>query len=192
MAEPGDEVPDGSLSEGRSLGHPSSLGHGGSGSARAYDLGVSWLSAESSARNSCRIWMKARSGCAEPWRPVPDRRRAPRVADRARQILASFPEVPPGGQSDRASGRWHRHHRLFQYGILRRSAAEGKMAAGIPSGQRAADRGHGPRVGENSGSDLGLLATHLRQSGRSGERREGRAGGEDLWRRSENAGSEGR
>jgi uncharacterized protein involved in outer membrane biogenesis len=39
----------------------------------------------------------------------------------------------PGGQPDRAPRRWHRHHRILRHGILRGPAAQGTMAARLPS-----------------------------------------------------------
>ncbi len=50
-------------------------------------------SAESSARNFCPISMKARSGYAELSLPAPGPRRASIYANKARLVLADFPEV---------------------------------------------------------------------------------------------------
>ena len=87
-------------------------------------VGVSGCAAASSARNSCRIWMKAPSGRAARSRPAPARPKASRLMNQARVILASFPEVTqvvsPGGPARRR----HRHHRLLQHRIFRRPEAE--------------------------------------------------------------------
>ena len=120
----------------------------------------------------------------------PDRGRARRGSGPPGPMLLS--RSPAGRHPGRAPRRRHGHHRLFQHGILRRPSAEGAMAAGLSPGQRALDRRHEPRTGEDSRRDLGFFATHLRQPGGSGERRQRRARREDLRRRSQDAGSEGR
>ncbi len=115
-----------------------------------------------------------------------------RVADQARQVLASFPEVPVVvnqiGRPDDGTDTTGFFDTEFFVDLLPKE----KWRPVFHQNKERTDRCHGPRVGENSGRLLGLLATHLRQPGRSGQRRERCAGGEDLWRRFEDPGSEGR
>ena len=107
-----------------------------------------------------------------------------RIAERAREILCSFPEVPQVvdqvGRPDDGTDTTGFFNTEYFVDLLPKE----QVAAGLPPGQRAADRRHESRTGEDSGSHLELLAAHFRQPGRSCERRQGRAGGEDLWRRS--------
>ena len=61
-------------------------------------------------------------------------------------MLASFPEVTQVVTPGRPARRRHRHHRLLQHRVLRRSEAEGAVAARLPPEQGRADRRHGPRA----------------------------------------------
>ncbi len=54
---------------------------------------TAYLSWRLSARNFCRIWMKAPSGRAARWPPAPDRREGMRIMNQARLDLREFPEV---------------------------------------------------------------------------------------------------
>ena len=107
----------------------------------AWALAVFWrCSGDDRFRVSAASWMKARSGCAARSRPAPGRPKA--SAWRTRRAILCWRHFrkyqchQPGGPP----GRWHRHHRLLQYRILRRSEAERAMASGVSSGQRRADR----------------------------------------------------
>ena len=105
-----------------------------------------------------------------------------RVANQARVLLCSFPEVTAVHQPSGASRRRHRHHRLLQHRVLRRPEAQGTMAPGLSPEQGRTDRRHGSRAGKDSRRALELLPAHRRQHGRSGQRREGRTGHQDLRR----------
>ena len=103
-----------------------------------------------------------------------------RIADRAREILCSFPEVPQVvdqvGRPDDGTDTTGFFNTEYFVDLLPKD----QMAAGLSSEQRTPDRRYGPRIREDSRRYLELLPTDLRQSGRSGERCQGRAGGQDL------------
>ena len=71
VAQPGDGISDRSLPHCGTLGHSVPLDHRGVAAARASPWRFIWCSAASSVRNFCRIWTKARFGCAARWRPAP-------------------------------------------------------------------------------------------------------------------------
>ena len=170
MEEPRDELSDGALQEGCHLDNPQSLAHGGSSRSSCLRLQCSWPLAESSDRNSCLIWMRARFGFAVPWLPAPGLRKAHgSLRERVRCLL--FSRGPSSGQPDRASRRWDRHDGIFRHGIFRRPFAKGKMASGLSPKQRPADRRDGSRAGKDTGSLLGFLSADFGQSGRGRERR---------------------
>ena len=147
--------------------------------------------AASSARSSCRTWTKAPSGPAARWRPAPVRREGTRVMNRARVILASFPEVTqvvsqigrPDDGTD-TTGFFN-----TEYFIDLKPKEEWRPS--FHQDKEELIGGHGPRTGEDPWSALEFLAAHRRQHGRSGERRQRPTRDQDLRRRSEDAGSKG-
>ena len=78
VGEPGDDVAHQRLPQHAARGHPFPLGYARRRAATFGCPRICW-SAASSAPSFCRIWMKALSGCAPPWRPAPA---PPRVARR--------------------------------------------------------------------------------------------------------------
>ncbi len=55
-----------------------------------------------------------------------------RLANQARQMLCRFPRSHHLHQPGGPAGRWHRHYRILQYRVLRRSETEGRVAARLP------------------------------------------------------------
>ena len=111
-----------------------------------------------------------------------------RVAERARQVLCSFPEVPQVvnqiGRPDDGTDTTGFFDMEFFVDLLPKE----KWRPVFHQDKDSADRRDGPRTGEDTGSILGILSADFGQPGRGRERRERRAGGENLWRRSEDAG----
>ncbi len=94
-----------------------------------------------SARNSCRIWMRAPCGSARRC-PTPFRltNRA-KIAPRMREILRSFPAGHHRRLGARPARRRHRSDGLFQRGVLRRPQAVFAVDRPLPH-QAGTDRGH--------------------------------------------------
>ncbi len=115
-----------------------------------------------------------------------------RVMNQARVILASFPEVTQVvsqvGRPDDGTDTTGFFNTEYFVDLKPKEA----VAARLPPEQGRADRRHGPRAGEDPRRALELLAAHRRQHGRSRQRRQGRTGHQDLRRRPEDAGSQGR
>ena len=115
-----------------------------------------------------------------------------RVSNQARIVLCSFPEVPqctsqvgrPDDGTD-TTGFFN-----TEYFVDLKPKEEWRPV--FHREQRRTDRGHEPRTQQNSRRGLGIFAAHRRQHGRGGQRSEGRAGHQGLWRRSEGAGGKER
>ena len=75
-AQPGDGLSDGALPPAAALGRSASLGGGLRGPGFRWRERSIWALAASSARSSCRTWMKAPSGRAALWRTAPAFRKA--------------------------------------------------------------------------------------------------------------------
>ena len=97
-----------------------------SASGRRRDLGARDPGAE---HRTHRRYPSCESGSGDPGR-----------------LSGSHHDHQPGG----TAGRWRGYDGLLQYGIFRRAEAEGRMAAGVPSEQRRADRRHESRTGKDS------------------------------------------
>ena len=84
-----------------------------------------------SAPSFCRIWTRARSGCAARSRPAPGQTEGVRVANQARVLLASFPEATivtsQVGRPDDGTDTTG----FFNTEYLRRPETEGAVAPGI-------------------------------------------------------------
>ena len=76
MAQPGDGLSDGTLSQTVCAGRSSIAGSRLASASPPSACRLTWRSAESSARSSCRTWTKAPSGRAAPWRTAPALRKA--------------------------------------------------------------------------------------------------------------------
>ena len=87
-----------------------------------------------------RIWTKAPSGCAARWRPAPARAEGIAIANRGSDSAVLLSGSSPMHQPSGPARRRNRHHRLLQHRILRRSEAQGTMAAGVSSEQGRAHR----------------------------------------------------
>ena len=136
----------------------------------------------------CRTWTKAPSGCAARWRPAPARAEGIAIANRARILLCSFPEVPQctsqvGRPDDGTDTTGFFNTEFFvdlkpkeQWRPVFHQNKE-ELIAGDEQG-----------AGEDPGRDLELLPADRRQHGGSGQRSEGRAGGEAVWDRLADAG----
>ena len=134
-------------------------------------LGVSGISrsAASSARSFCLISMKAQSGRAARWLPAPGPPR-PTIMDQARLIFASFPEVTQVvsqvGRSDDGTDATGFFNTEYFVDLKPRNQWRSQFHGRKELLIEAMDK----EVVENSRRELGLLAAHRRQHGRSGQR----------------------
>ena len=112
------------------------------------------------------LWVRGTSGPQHRSR----RRHSRRQSSPHRAVLVSG--SPAMHQPGWPPGRRNRQYRLFQYRVLRRSEAEGRVASGLPRKQRRTHCRHAARTRQDSRRSLGILAAHRRQHGRGGQRRE--------------------
>ena len=172
--------------------HRTSLDHRGRGNCRAWPWRCSSRSAESSVRNSCRTLTKARSGRAARWRPAPAPPRASRGQSGAPDFRF-FPRSHPGGLS-----KWARPDDgtdttgFFNTEYFVDLKPKEQWRPVFHQRQGRTDRRDGPRSQQDSRRVVGIFAAHFRQRGGGRQRRERRAGREDLWRRFESSGRERR
>ncbi len=114
-----------------------------------------------------------------------------RVASQARDILASFPEVPQVvnqiGRPDDGTDTTGFFDTEFFVDLKPKS----QWRPVFHQNKERLDCSHGPRTGKNSRRDVGIFPTDLRQPRRGRQRRKGRVGRENLRRRFEDFGREG-
>ncbi len=110
-----------------------------------------------------------------------------RVANQARIVLCSFPEVPQCtsqvGRPDDGTDTTGFFNTEFFVDLKPKEA----VAARLPRKQRRTDRRHESRTRQDSRRRLGFFSAHRRQHGRGGQWSERRAGHQSLWRRFESS-----
>ena len=175
---------------GAGSGDSLALDHGGRGVGQSGAACCCWR--EVSARNSCRIWMRARSGLAARWRPAPVPPKGLASRTEARVMFAKFPEVTQVvsqvGRPDDGTDTTGFFNTEYFIDLKPKDQwrpvfhqDKDKLIEALGAGSRAISR-----------RDLEFFAADLRQHGGSGQRREGRTRGEDLRHRSAAAGAKGR
>ena len=135
--------------------------------------------AASSAPSFCPTSTRAPSGRAARCRPAPVPQ-GERSMAQARLVLAGFPGGDAGGVPGGPPRRRHRRDRLLQHRVLRRPQAARGVAPAVSRNKEELIAAMDAELEKIPGRHLELLAAHRGQHGGGGERREGRAGGEDL------------